>query len=1787
MNSTTSDNSKRFNPSLVKESSDPAKNHSDLRGSELSNHEKHYHKNSKYKQHNTIPANFQKSQIFNFTSFNSEIEAEEDSLIHSVLSVAAENYTQHSVNSKRFDSSHAKESYDPAKNHVDLRGSELSIQEESNPLISNKLNQKPNDDTFVNIKNFKQSTSFKTSQKGYPNPNMSKNSPYIDGVNVLLNSDHRMQVCQVLHTPLTNQVMTAEPTTDISENEKLCNLQFKDVKNLIKKDNIQMPPSTSTEEWNKRFVDLIQPLNQLEQEDLKKRTVLWTLISFDETPGKWYPCIIDTGAARSCISRSLVDTCKFKEFDTPRRPMNGIGGSVHIDKSIETYLRWRKHDLTILRGWVSFIVLETDQPLILVGSDILSGFKMAIAFVPPPNFPYMVPLEFPDKAIPCSATAEMNSPHLMQQEHNQVMFAEEIISDSSMIFTLTNSAKHIFQSYVMKITGHEWLSYYSPTDGIYDSTSHPDKPHKTRESVTVEDKFIQSCGEITATQFKLIEQKTGSLQNVELPLDHPFEKLLRSADLKIDPSRNQLVKWILIQILRLCHKAFSYEGHELGHFDAVKYEIKLLKPLPPPGKMRWHSPRDHQIMAAANQPLLNAGRIRTTSHRTHLNIGQYAISEEHIVKIKGKEDRVVIDYNHINPYIAPDPYPGNKVSQVLDWVGRTPFTVCSDFDATKMFWNLFIEDPRTRAVLLFRGEHGTLYEPLYCPLGPKTVPAHCDRALDIVSAGMKWKSYCNFVDDAILKEMLMYAHLIDIYDILQRFIKYNLRIKLSKSHWLFAMMEVLGYLATPNGFGPSLKKIEVIKNWTKPENVATLWSHYGLGQFFASGIPRFSNRYALLQDEITKALQAYRLTSSDRLTKLKNKRSESKAPAKELLVNTTAKPRSTESEKASVPGGPINQYKNAFEEYTDWNAEMPLSKRKIRDKLCKKALEKTIIHWTPELSDAWKDLQATLTAEPGPVVAPVREGLPFLARVDTSKIATNVTLLQWQYSMTLKLVKCSSRRLNSTEENYAAGELEFTGLMRGLEEIAPFVDGAGLFAIETDHRALLWGQNYNGNNPRVKRLAIELNYWLPYMVISHKPGVLMDIADTCSRILYGCFTNLEINTNSLDINNSKFMDLLKQSLLEDPITSKIIEILQSKPNFCDRQKEENIVVRGYILKDEILYFTVPKRHLNEGQLKIFIPHNHKLKVQVCILSHDQVGHFGIKKTLIKIQNYFYWFKMARYVRTYVNGCMKCQETKVARDLPSGEMIYREIPNKRWTHVSMDVCVALPLTTRGHNAFIIYQDLLSGEVRVQATHKNLNSEEAAWIYLDLIYTKEGAQDILISDMGSIFLSNFMKSLCEVVGTLQTTTTAHNHSNPVERGIQTVLQVLRTVVNARLDDWDIFLTFVAFLINLTPNESRGNLSPFEINKGYLPKHGFLENFQSARSASVVELVEILEEIKFIVTEEIIDASTYYKQYFDENHKPESFNVGDKVMLYSKNIGLFKNKIAPNAVGPFIVTAKDIFHNYTLELYGPYKRLHPIFHVSKLTRFTEPMLYQPQYSNPLPDIVDGVEEFEVDAIVGHRCFGNKRKYRLRWKGYSPVDDTWEAEESMDHSLELLHQYWNDVKINQTHILKSSKSLKMIDDAKKQLYNAELFFKQFPVDGTIAIEELAQSVESTDSSKPPKPLAVSPAPNASIPVAGTPTTATITKSGRTSKAPTRFIACLQHSYSTVIPESLADSHLLPSCYTIQKNCSSESELPSVGGRHVTVMDTEFTSLYHQYMLAQLGGCGEKNKYVQSNSLV
>ena len=115
----------------------------------------------------------------------------------------------------------------------------------------------------------------------------------------------------------------------------------------------------------------------------------------------------------------------------------------------------------------------------------------------------------------------------------------------------------------------------------------------------------------------------------------------------------------------------------------------------------------------------------------------------------------------------------------------------------------------------------------------------------------------------------------------------------------------------------------------------------------------------------------------------------------------------------------------------------------------------------------------------------------------------------------------------------------------------------------------------------------------------------------------------------------------------------------------------------------------------------------------------------------------------------------------------------------------------------------------------------------------------------------------------------------------------------------------------------------------------------------------------------------------------------------------------KLAPKRHGPFVIIKKVSPVAYQLQLSIAWT-VHDVFHASLLTPYHENEAHGPNYTRPLPDLIVGEAEYEVEGIVNHRFHGRTRalQYLVHWKGYPDADNSWEPAGQV-HALALVAKY------------------------------------------------------------------------------------------------------------------------------------------------------------------------------------
>ena len=197
-----------------------------------------------------------------------------------------------------------------------------------------------------------------------------------------------------------------------------------------------------------------------------------------------------------------------------------------------------------------------------------------------------------------------------------------------------------------------------------------------------------------------------------------------------------------------------------------------------------------------------------------------------------------------------------------------------------------------------------------------------------------------------------------------------------------------------------------------------------------------------------------------------------------------------------------------------------------------------------------------------------------------------------------------------------------------------------------------------------------------------------------------------------------------------------------------------------------------------------------------------------------------------------------------------------------------------------------------------------------------------------------------------------------------------------------------------------------SPFKLLLGYEPNSLPLQTKQSP-IPTVQDRIQLLQEIR----KEAIAAHDIARMNMlkHASRKFTPFKEGQKVWLEATNLRIpgISTKFLPKRTGPFVIKEKLSDLVYKLKFPNQWK-IHNTFHASLLTPFIQTEEHGPSFSHPPPDIVEGEEEYEIEAILRHKGKGKRKQYFVRWKGYEDSENMWLQEQELKRNAkDLLDEY------------------------------------------------------------------------------------------------------------------------------------------------------------------------------------
>ena len=332
-----------------------------------------------------------------------------------------------------------------------------------------------------------------------------------------------------------------------------------------------------------------------------------------------------------------------------------------------------------------------------------------------------------------------------------------------------------------------------------------------------------------------------------------------------------------------------------------------------------------------------------------------------------------------------------------------------------------------------------------------------------------------------------------------------------------------------------------------------------------------------------------------------------------------------------------------------------------------------------------------------------------------------------------------------------------------------------------------------------------------------------------------------------------------------------------------------------------------------------------IRTSLIELAHDGFsGHLGIRKTLSKLQQHFYWPGIRKSVQDFIKSCHSCQLVgKPNQVIPPAPLRPIPVVSEPFERIVIDCVGPLPRTKKG-NEYLLTVMCTATRYPDAFPLKNINAKNISKCLVNM-FTNVGIPKEIQCDQGSNFCSNLFKDVLKELGISQTVSSAYHPQSQgcLERFHQTFKSMLRKYCLETDHDWDEHINLLLFALRECPQESLG-YSPFELLYGRqirgplkVLKDQWFSDDKDSPSIPVTQYVsnlkERLQNVRTLALNNLNKSQSKMKKQFDTKAKARHFFPGDEVLLFLPIPG---NPLKSKFTGPYVISQKLSDLNYVVK-------------------------------------------------------------------------------------------------------------------------------------------------------------------------------------------------------------------------------------------------------------------------------
>ena len=291
---------------------------------------------------------------------------------------------------------------------------------------------------------------------------------------------------------------------------------------------------------------------------------------------------------------------------------------------------------------------------------------------------------------------------------------------------------------------------------------------------------------------------------------------------------NSVFEARLQQLLDEYQESFAQTKGEVGQVRNDKCYINLENNIPINQKPYRTSVVDQKRIDAQVNDLLERNLIRRSTSDYSFPVVLVNKKDE------GEKSRLCVDFRKLNTITIPERYPMPNIKDIEDrLLGAKIFAT---LDISSGFHHIPVaEEDRRKTAFVTMHEH---FEWNVMPFGLKNAPAIFQRIVyNILKRNGLTEFAHNYIDDIIIFSKSEEDHLVHVEKVLAAVQRENLKLKLSKCHFMKKTVTYLGHHISENQICPLNSNVAAINEYPPPTDKKTLRRFLGKINFYHRFIP--------------------------------------------------------------------------------------------------------------------------------------------------------------------------------------------------------------------------------------------------------------------------------------------------------------------------------------------------------------------------------------------------------------------------------------------------------------------------------------------------------------------------------------------------------------------------------------------------------------------------------------------------------------------------------------------------------------------------------------------------------------------------------------------------------------------------------------------------------------------------------------------------------------------------------------------------------------------------------------